>query len=266
MLTPLSASVSHPSQAPIPALTTISQLAYVLGPDNIPHTTEIDTVPCAGIRIPNGALTGLLAWRLVVRLPPTTKANRRWRDNHTDRRNSAPIVNFQHYTGAPIPYNPFASTSAFSLPLFTQALSPHDFDQKVGLTSAILTEQPHISKTHPQSISQIQPRPQLGQNSPPLSNALAVNFILDTSLPYSIISRDTLTTLGYPLPHIANLSPTMVTLSVQNIPTRFHIARHNEASRLGVQFLHDAGVSVFFPKDGEGVGPVLYRKSFFLLV
>jgi hypothetical protein len=201
----------------------------------------------------------------VVRLP-LTKATRRWWDNHTDRRNSAPTLNIQHYTGAPIPYNPFASTSALSLPLFTQALSPHDSDQKVGLTSAILSGQPHFSKSHTQSISRIQPRPQLAQNSPPLSNALAVNFILDTSLPYSIISRDTLTALGHPLPHLANLPPTIVTLSVQNIPTRFHIARHNEASRLGVQFLHDAGVSVFFPKDGEGVGPVLYRKSLFLLV
>jgi len=57
----------------------------------------------------------------------------------------------------------------------------------------------------------------------------------------------------------------MITLSVQNISTRFQIARPNEASRLGVQFLHDAGVSVFFPKDGDGVGPVLYVESAYML-
>lgn len=238
--------MSHPSHSP---LTTVSQLAYALGPDNVLHTTEIDTVPCAGIRIPNGALTGLLAWRLVV---------------HT-----------QHYTEAPIPYNSFTSISALSLPLFTQALSPagtrnlRDFGQKVRPSSVVLTRQPLSSKTHPQTIGRFQPQPKMGHNPPQLPNALAVNFILDTSLPYSIISRDTLIALGYPLPSIlrlANISSTVITLSVQKIPTRFHIARDNEASRLGVQFLHDAGVSVFFPKDGEGVGPVFYGMSFFFVL
>jgi len=260
--------VSHPPQSPIPPLTTISQLAYALGPDNTPHTTEIDTVPCAGIRIPNGALTGLLAWRLVVRLVPPAKETRRWWNDYTDRRNSYSTPT--DHTRASIPYNPFASISAHSLPLFTRTLSAagtrglRDFDdsEKVRSSSVVLTRQPH-----PWNTQIIQPRSKLGQK-PPLSNALAVNFILDTSLPYSIISQDTLLALGYPLPsvhHPPGMPPAMVTLSIQNIPTRFHIARYNEASRLGVQFLHDAGVSVFFPKDGEGVGPVLYVESAYLL-
>ena len=265
--------MSHPSQSPIPPLTTISQLAYALGPDNIPHTMEIDTVPCAGIRIPHGALTGLLAWRLVVRLAPPTKEKRGW---WKDKRNSysEPTVHAPHYTGAPIPYNPFTSVSALSLPLFTQVLLPtgagnlRDLTQKIRPSSVMLTRQPHSSKTHPQTIRRSQePQSQLHQTSLPISNALVVNFILDTSLPHSIISRETLIALGYPTLHLlASMPLAMVTLSIQNIPTRFHIARPNEASRLGVQFLHDAGVSVFFPKDGLGVGPVLYGKSFFSFV
>ena len=268
--------MSHPSQSPIPALTTISQLAYALGPDNIPHTTEIDTVPCAGIRIPHGDLTGLLAWRLVVRLVPPTKETRGWLNDYADRRNSysEPTVHIPHYTAAPIPYNPYNSVSALSLPLFaplspTGAENLHDFAQKVRPSSVVLTRQPHSSKTHPKIIRQSRQKPQPQQTSPSTSNALAVNFILDTSLPCSIISRDTLIALGYPpssILHLASMPLGTVTLSIQNIPTRFRIARPNEASRLGVQFLHDAGVSVFFPKDGLGAGPVLYSKSFFLVV
>jgi len=133
---------------------------------------------------------------------------------------------------------------------------------------------PHASKPkrRPQTIDHSHLK--LNQ-TPSLPSALAVNFILDTTLPYSIISRDTLIALGYPsrlIPppppistHPANMPSAMITLSVQNISTRFQIARPNEASRLGVQFLHDAGVSVFFPKDGDGVGPVLYVESAYML-
>ncbi|KAL1741154.1 hypothetical protein HDZ31DRAFT_46047 [Schizophyllum fasciatum] len=39
----------------------------IVGEDNTPHTTEIDTIPCAGLRIMHGPLKGLFAWRLVVR-------------------------------------------------------------------------------------------------------------------------------------------------------------------------------------------------------
>jgi len=49
-----------------------------------------------------------------------------------------------------------------------------------------------------------------------------------------------------------------VTLSIQNVVTKLRIARPGEASRLGVQFLQDAGVSLFFP---NGIGPVLYLES-----
>jgi hypothetical protein len=273
-LTPVCITVSHPSESPIPPLTTISQLAYALGPDSVPHTTEIDTVPCAGIRIPHGALTGLLAWRLVVRLAPPTKEKRGWWNNYTDERNnySEPTVHTPHFTGRTPLAISYTSVSALSLPLYTQVLSPngsgnlHDLARKIRPSSFVLTRQPHFSTTHPQPTKWTQPQTQsrLYQASPPISNALVANFILDTSLPCSIISRDTLIALGYPILHLlASMPLATVTLSIQNIPTRFHIARPNEASRLGVQFLHDAGVSVFFPKDGLGVGPVLYGKSFF---
>ncbi|TFK32309.1 hypothetical protein BDQ12DRAFT_521800 [Crucibulum laeve] len=50
----------------------LAQLEHVLGPD-VPHTTEIDTFPCAGVRLAHGPLAGLVAWRLVVRLPSGEK-------------------------------------------------------------------------------------------------------------------------------------------------------------------------------------------------
>jgi len=240
------------------------------------HTTEIDTVPCAGIRIPYGPLTGLLAWRLVVCLAYSAKEKRGWWNDTTDRRISyaEPMVQSLRSHSQPYPasisFNPSASMSALSL----LALSPVGGTNDFRPSSVILTGRGHL-KNHSHIINRSQP--QLVQGLPRLANALAVNFILDTSLPYSIISRDTLIALGYPprlipppsMSHLASMSqddkPAIVTLLIQNIPTRFHIARPNEASRLGVQFLQDAGVSVFFPKDGEGVGPVFYVESARLL-
>lgn len=54
----------------------IDLLAEVVGPDSIPHTTELDSVPCAGIRIPAGPFSGLLAWRLVVGVHPLIQGQR----------------------------------------------------------------------------------------------------------------------------------------------------------------------------------------------
>ncbi|KAF6752001.1 hypothetical protein DFP72DRAFT_461679 [Ephemerocybe angulata] len=57
----------HPATS-APEKTQMDELAGVLGPDGVPHTTELDSIPCAGIRIPNGLFSGLLAWRLVIRV------------------------------------------------------------------------------------------------------------------------------------------------------------------------------------------------------
>ncbi|KAI5827056.1 hypothetical protein K523DRAFT_322387 [Schizophyllum commune Tattone D] len=46
----------------------------IVGDDNAPHTTEIDTIPCAGLRIMHGPLKGLFAWRLVVRVDHSASA------------------------------------------------------------------------------------------------------------------------------------------------------------------------------------------------
>ncbi|KAF8882089.1 hypothetical protein BD779DRAFT_1675077 [Infundibulicybe gibba] len=52
------------------------ELTKAMGEDGIPQTTEIDTIPCAGVRIPHGKLSGLIAWRLVVRLVGTHRTGR----------------------------------------------------------------------------------------------------------------------------------------------------------------------------------------------
>ncbi|KAF8201946.1 hypothetical protein K438DRAFT_1716580 [Mycena galopus ATCC 62051] len=45
-----------------------TELNRVIGDDNLPPMNEIHTIPCAGVRISHGPLTGLMAWRFVVRL------------------------------------------------------------------------------------------------------------------------------------------------------------------------------------------------------
>jgi hypothetical protein len=251
--------------AQIHSLTSITQLATALGPDNTPYSTEIATIPCAGVRIPHGPLSGLIAWRLVVSLPPPVKAKRGWWNEtpaaaKNRRRNSFnPIHYSDTFTAL---QSSWTATSAVSLPLTS---IPHQMQ---------LSNPPRpLSRTsHVQSYSMNHSRP------PHLPHVTIVcNFILDTSLPYSIISRDTLIELGYPphkFPQPDSSNPhssqwqddrhpdAIVTLSIQNIPTRLRIARPGEASRLGVQFLQDASVSIFFPRDGDGVGPVLYCNSY----
>ncbi|KDR85496.1 hypothetical protein GALMADRAFT_234398 [Galerina marginata CBS 339.88] len=286
-----SSSSMHTSAHP---LTTASQLASALGPDNAPYSTEIDTIPCAGVRIPHGPLTGLLAWRLVVRTPTPTNSKRAWwSDKSTHggkkrrRRYSSnaippplPVHTFS-YSDNPMAEIALASVSTGSLPLpHLMALSPTPEpvrSQPSRPHSAMLSRHSHV---HSSSRSDTLPRNKASTINNADASAIAANFILDTSLPYSIISRDTLKALGYPsnrLPSPATSDPHSphweddmdscfsVTLSIQHISTRLRIARPDEASRLGVQFLHDAGVSVFFPKDGEGVGPVLYLESARLL-
>ncbi|KAL0581676.1 hypothetical protein V5O48_000379 [Marasmius crinis-equi] len=88
-----------------------SDLARVIGLDMIPPTTEISTIPCAGIRISHGRLAGLMAWRLVVTLDDqkesTTKRQqmkqRHWKDVPVGK---SVITNFILDTGcvaSPIP-------------------------------------------------------------------------------------------------------------------------------------------------------------------
>ncbi|KAF8913160.1 hypothetical protein CPB84DRAFT_1957528 [Gymnopilus junonius] len=246
-------------------LTTATQLSRALGPDNTPHFTEIDTIPCAGVRIPQGSLTGLLAWRLVVRKLAPTKGKRTWWNNKAmsvseSRRKSYAV---------PPPSSPgsqqtSALVSTLSLPL-THA-------KTLSSTSG---PDPALDLGHPYSaVLSALPPSEGSLAKAPSADGVVTNFILDTSLPYSIISPDTLMALGYPpnrIPPISRSNPhvpdweedqdNVITLSVQGITTRLRIARLGEASRLGVQFLQDAGVSLFFPVDGEGVGPVLYLES-----
>ncbi|KAF7440085.1 hypothetical protein PC9H_000428 [Pleurotus ostreatus] len=49
------------------------ELNAALGADIIPLTTEITSLPCAGIRIAHGRLTGLMAWRFAVQLTDKPK-------------------------------------------------------------------------------------------------------------------------------------------------------------------------------------------------
>ncbi|KAH9486471.1 hypothetical protein JR316_0000536 [Psilocybe cubensis] len=290
-----SSSSSHTHVYP---LTTVGQLATALGPDNAPHTTEIETIPCSGVRIPFGPLKGLLAWRLVVRVPSpssTKGKGRRWnaRARKDHRRNSyhtddpsnpMPPSKSASYSDSPMLEKRLSSKSTASLPMsysrkLTSTPEPIPRPPVQGYPS--ITPSRYVAHVHSYSYSHPHPDPvQKSTHEVFPSDAVATNFILDTSLSYSIISRDTLIALGYPAhrfpapalsnPHSPhwddhNAESISVTLSVQNVLTKLRIARPGEASRLGVQYLHDAGVSVFFPRNGDGVGPVLYLESARLL-
>ncbi|PPQ78048.1 hypothetical protein CVT25_015593 [Psilocybe cyanescens] len=273
-----SSSSSHTDRYP---LTTVAQLTTALGPDNVPYSTEIETVPCSGVRIPFGPLTGLLAWRLVVRTPPVAKGKGGWWFTNTkkeQRRSSYDPPNFPPppqsapHSDTPKVERRLSSRSTASLPMLygrnlASTPEPMPRPSMKGHSSATLTRQAHV---HSYSHSEVPlpAQPSVHHIPASSSNAVVTNFILDTSLPYSIISRDTLIALGYPahrLPAPGTSNTDTITLTVQNVVTKLRIARPGEASRLGVQFLHDTGVSVFFPRNGEGVGPVLYLESARLL-
>ncbi|KAF8656658.1 hypothetical protein AX16_002462 [Volvariella volvacea WC 439] len=74
----LSSASSSSEDLPFQGRFSRSELSRVLGEEAIIHTAEIETIPCAGIRISYGRLCGLMAWRFVVRFPgvktPRTKS------------------------------------------------------------------------------------------------------------------------------------------------------------------------------------------------
>ncbi|KAJ6605476.1 hypothetical protein DFH09DRAFT_1353899 [Mycena vulgaris] len=49
-------------------ITNREELNRALGDDMMPPMTEIHSIPCAGVRIPYGELSGLMAWRFVIQL------------------------------------------------------------------------------------------------------------------------------------------------------------------------------------------------------
>lgn len=240
-------------------------------------------MPCAGVRIPHGPLTGLLAWRLVVRDPKPGPAP-------TNTRRSSWWVGLrktQTVGGSSGVSRPAPGGHAYSYS--DQMLPPpppttlQDLEGTDGSTASLPIPQGRLYSTgfRPPSAMTLFASHAAAHPAPAPTDAVAANFILDTSLPYSIIARDTLRALGYAgarfppahaSPHVlpyANDSGERdtedeevveVEVTIQGVQTMARIARAGEAGRLGVQFLRDAGVSVFFPKDGEGVGPVLYCK------
>jgi len=299
--------VAIPEQAPTSfshPLTATHQLASALGPDNVPHGAELDSIPCAGVRIPHGQLLGQIAWRLVVRVPTTTRGKRDWWEDKEGkgtyaakwarRSSSANILggfgDIDHL--APPRFPPPRPThshshSEWAVP-HRGSISAVSLPLRKSDSSRSLTRSRHVhgrqgnghGQRHPRHDNPYAPPTTAPPPSGPQTSCVT-NFILDTSLPYSIISRETLVVLGYPASQLPSpLNPASnphsdpdpdckdvpsVTLSIQGISTCLRIARPGEASRLGVQFLHDAGVSVFFPRNGEGLGPVLYGEFFTFL-
>ncbi|KAF5312702.1 hypothetical protein D9619_002699 [Psilocybe cf. subviscida] len=278
------------------ALTTSEDLAAALGLDNTPHSTEIDVLPCAGVRIPYGSLTGQLAWRMVVHAPLRSK------DKHWLFSSGSEFLVQEE------PCNCFKCkrkrqedpSNMSGCELSRSRWSAHHRPGLNTLNSSISLPLDTAPSSAPSTNTRVtQPQPRTAHH--PLLPRVVANFILDSSLPHSVISRETLIALGVreaSLPsstydphgehaddderrgedvvdtrtqlvfHIGkgkHHGPdrkgvvTGVTLSIQGVKTRVRVGRIGEASRLGVEFLKDAGASLMFP--GDGVGPVLYLES-----
>jgi len=71
-----------------------ADVRLAVGDDCLSHTTEIDAMPCAGIRISSGKLNGLMVWRFVVRLAGSTM-------DRTIAWNNAVVGNFILDTSSP---------------------------------------------------------------------------------------------------------------------------------------------------------------------
>lgn len=200
-------------------------LADAVGADNVPYTTEIDTVPCAGIVIPNGAFQGLLVWRLVVRLQHTDKPSMLPRQPYIGVGAEGSSNETLH--GMTANHGPLASTS--SLP-----------------ATATATDQWTVL-----------PRP--ADESYPCS-AVVANFILDTSSPRNTITRPALEALGVPETRILQLEQPAskaktIVLYIQSIQhgITFHLADYGHPGRLGVRFLEESGANVSMESGRGGV-------------
>ncbi|KAJ7653026.1 hypothetical protein B0H17DRAFT_1100933 [Mycena rosella] len=97
--TPMSAVVHAPKRA---------ELNRVIGPDMMKPMTEIHSVPCAGVRIAHGPLSGLMAWRFFVQLDASS--NRKSKMPAATR--GAVITNFILDTGSENSYVPAETLAA----------------------------------------------------------------------------------------------------------------------------------------------------------
>ncbi|TEB27876.1 hypothetical protein FA13DRAFT_1633901, partial [Coprinellus micaceus] len=257
-----------------PDKTQLEALAGSLGPDNVPHMAELDSIPCAGIRIPNGLFSGLLGWRLVVRLHSPWNALGAFSNgsrlsvepsaNHgramSEAANITPFI-------LPPPQsdyrrNHFASYSATSLPL-TGLVKSYSSSSEVfedGDWSVLPAPTRPWDSSSALVSGRRSPSPSHGGSRRPL--AVVTNFLFDTSLGYNIISRETLYALGLSPVFVDALEasetsrsePKTVSLRIQTIarPITFRLAPAGQPSRLGVQFLLESEVNVCMGDGGSG--------------
>ncbi|EAU87169.2 hypothetical protein CC1G_05858 [Coprinopsis cinerea okayama7 len=233
-------------------------LENAIGPDNVPHTTELDTIPCAGIRIPNGPFTGLLAWRFVVRLqdkakvstPHLTPATPRTLRQHMRQRSEDARSLFSLQ---PPPKIGHGHTRSRSQVEFTPPFYKSEFSTSTSALSTLSTAAPSIISTRSDSIHSATRNPQSGSSH---SQAVVTNMILDTSSSHNTISRGTLLALGASDAFIDQLekSETSVSLYLQDVqkPISFRLAAEGEPGRLGVQFLEEARVNICIGEGGRG--------------
>ncbi|KAJ7729069.1 hypothetical protein DFH07DRAFT_217890 [Mycena maculata] len=86
-----------------------AELNRVIGADMEKPLTEIDGIPCAGVRITHGTMSGLMAWRFVVRLDASAPRTKR-----LSSMRPAVVVNFILDTGSESSYVPPAALTALN--------------------------------------------------------------------------------------------------------------------------------------------------------
>ncbi|KAJ7714151.1 hypothetical protein B0H16DRAFT_530495 [Mycena metata] len=87
-----------------------SELNRVIGADMMKPTTELHGIPCAGVRITHGTLSGLMAWRFFVQLDH--KVNNKSKSDSSVHMYPAVITNFILDTGNPNSYVPAEALAA----------------------------------------------------------------------------------------------------------------------------------------------------------
>ncbi|TFK31647.1 hypothetical protein BDQ12DRAFT_693803 [Crucibulum laeve] len=225
-------------------------LQDAIGLDAIPQTTQIDTLPCAGVRIPHGKLKGLVAWCLVVKIV----GNHSWQ-KIPRKENSAPNLGTagfgEHYhiqkaTSLSPGYEEKWQEDAKRSPSpSAHSFSSYDYDRASSSSSSHRPPQRHLSPP---------PIPTSSQLPSYHPSAITTNFILDTTHSTSLIPSSTLLQLGFKPATV--ISGRRVKLDVQGVCAEFTIGADGDAGRLGLDWMLEAGAS--FRLDREFGMPVLY--------
>ncbi|KAI5886643.1 uncharacterized protein SCHCODRAFT_02642259 [Schizophyllum commune H4-8] len=182
------------------------EVERIVGDDNAPHTTEIDTIPCAGLRIMHGPLKGLFAWRLVVRV------------DHSLSTGAGDGLGAGSSNGAGTGFDSNSMTAS----------------SRRTSTSTVWSSSSARSRNTVRSSS-------ANTDTPP--DAIVANFVLDTASPYTRVSPETLLALGCAG---GMRPGQIAAVTVQGVRTACVVGQPGEANSIGAPFIVDGSLTFYF--------------------